>query len=116
MKKRFEKVTCRYEFSEDEKKEIAMNMAIEVQKKNQLEEDKKETAAQYKEQITTCENRSRVKANQIEKGYELRPVECEIVFDYENSMIRWVRTDTGAEAKTKPMSEEQKQMKLGGEI
>lgn len=43
---------------------------------------------------------------------EERPVECEIVHNYEKSIVETVRTDTGEVVSTRPMLESERQRQL----
>ena len=65
-----------------------------------------------KSRITSLEATIKEKVSKINAGYEMIAVECHIVKDYNDSIIRYVRMDTGDEVDSRDMTIEERQMRI----
>ena len=102
----------KYELSEEEKRELASIMAMKLLEVDDIEAQKKSVMTTFKERIEAAQYSARTAAQQIKDGYEMRDVECRVEKDFIRGTIRYVRTDTFEEVRSKKMSQEEKQMHL----
>ena len=68
--------------------------------------------ATYKERAQIAENQRSISARCIRSGYEMRSVECEIVYDYDKKAVRTVRQDTFDVVDERTMTNAELQMEL----
>ena len=102
----------RYPFTEEEKKELAQEMARSQIEAEDYEAQKKAVTADFDGQIKKAKLSASTCARKIRDGYEMRQVRCEVIKDFKKKTITIIRTDTGEEVKTRPMSVQESQMKL----
>ena len=112
MEKKFENEFIKYTFTENEKKEIAIEMAQKVTNLQQAEDDKKAVASDFKSQIDGIQASVNSAATKLNNGYEMRSIKCEVVPNYDKKVWEYLRTDTGEQTKEKPMTANDLQMKL----
>ena len=112
MEKKFENEFIKYTFTENEKKEIAIEMAQKVANLQQAEDDKKAVASDFKSQIDGIQASVNSAATKLNNGYEMRSIKCEVVPNYDKKVWEYLRTDTGEQTKEKPMTANDLQMKL----
>jgi len=103
---------CRYTFSEDEKKEIASDMAQKVGELQRLEDELKAVKSDFKSQIDRVQAEVNNSATKINNGYEMRLIKCEVVKDYTKMTIRYIRTDTQETTKERKLTEDERQMRI----
>ena len=103
---------CKYEFDEGELKELAENMAMKTQEMQTIEDEKKSAMASFKDRLEGAQLELKSCAGKYKDGYEMRYIECEVVRDYDEGIIRFIRTDTGECARVKKMSNEERQMNI----
>lgn len=101
-------------FTEDEKKEIATDMAQKVTELKEHEDSKKAVMSDFNSKIDAAKAHINSSATKLNNGYEMKTVKCEVVRDYELKIIKYIRTDNGEVGKEKPMSSDDMQMKLHG--
>ena len=95
----------RYHFNEEEKKGLARDMAQNVIKVRDLEEEKKSITSQYASKINMAVAESNAAAQKLESGFEMRTIDCEEVFDYVNGTVRIYRQDTSELVKDRTMTQ-----------
>jgi len=110
--KEIKKESCKYVFTAEEKAELAAEMAQGVAELREKEDDKKAVMSDFKSAIDTLSARTNGLAGKLNNGFEMRQIECEVVRDYPNHLIQYIRTDTGECVRTKKMSQEDLEMGL----
>ena len=103
---------CKHVFTEDEKREIATDMAQEVSNLQQIEDAKKAVMSDYKSQIDGLQAKINNAATKINNGYEIRSTECEIIPDWDEKIWQTTRIDTGEIIKTREMTNSDLQMDM----
>lgn len=112
MEKKFSNEHVKHVFSENEKKEIAIEMAQKVANLQQAEDDKKAVMSDYKSQIDGIQAGINGAATKLNNGYEVRTIKCEVVPCWEKKVWKYMRVDTGEMVKEKAMTANDLQMKL----
>lgn len=112
MEKQFSNEFIKHEFAEDEKKEIAIEMAQKVANLQQAEDDKKAVMSDYKSQIDGIQAGINSAATKLNNSYEMRTIKCEKTPDWKSKVWKYVRVDTGEMIKEKAMTADDLQMKL----
>ena len=103
----------RCNFSEEEMKQLSLELARAAQEETEAEEEKKATMAQFAESIASCKAKVSSLARKINNGYEMRNVECEVRLDDPSAgMATVVRLDTGETSKVRQMTAEEMQPTL----
>ena len=102
----------RYHFNEEEKKDLAREMAQNVIKTRDLEENKKAVTSQFASQINEAVASSNMAAQKLESGFEMRTIECEEVFDYDRNTVETWRLDTGEKVKDRTMTQAELQREM----
>src|SRR5438552_2208548 len=99
--------------TKDEKVEAGKELAEATNALKEIEDDKSQVSADFKAKIAAEEARIAVLSTKLRGGYELRDVECHIIFDKPKVGIkRTIRTDTDEILNESPMTEEEKQRNL----
>ena len=104
--KEISKEYCKYKFNEEEKRELASELAQGVAELQQKEDDKKAIMSDLKSQIDSLNAKTNGLAGKMNNGYEMRHIECEVIRDFAKHEIRYLRIDTGECVRTKKMSQE----------
>jgi isopenicillin N synthase-like dioxygenase len=112
MEKKFENEFIKCTFTENEKKEIAIEMAQKVANLQQAEDKKKAVASDFKSQIDGIQANVNNAATKLNNGYEMRTIKCEVIPNWKKKVWEYWRVDIGTIAKTKPMTADDLQMKL----
>jgi hypothetical protein len=103
----------RCEFSEEELKDFSKVLARETQSLATAEEEKKVATAQFAERIARHKASTSQMSRNINNGYEMRMVQCEVLLDKPiRGTARIVRLDTGEVVKERVMTPEEMQMEL----
>ena len=102
----------RHEFTEEEKKDIASEMARKVSELQALEDQKKAIMSEIKGQIDIAQANINQSATKLNNGYEIRSVRCEVKRDYDDKVVNYYRINTDELVKTRAMTNEEKQQKL----
>ena len=107
-----EKRLCRYEFDADEKRDIANELANAVADLQRMEDNKKSVMSQIKSEIDAKQSSVNLAAEQLRSGFEMRSIDCEVVYAYVDDVVRWIRTDNGEVAHERKMRPDERQAKL----
>lgn len=103
----------RYQFTEEETKEIAKNLALSVTSKTRAEEEQKSAQAQFKQRIEIEITQIQRLSNNINMGWEMREIECVVEFHKPRQGVkRIIRLDTGEIVREQQMSGGELQEKL----
>lgn len=103
---------CKYEFSSEERGNIAETLAIKTQELEEVEAEKKSVVANFKEKLETVQMEIKSAARKYKDGYEMRNIECIVERDFEVGIVKYIRTDTGEVARTTKMTMAQRQRRI----
>ena len=112
MEKKFENKFIKRTFTENERKEIAIEMAQKVSELQQAEDNKKAIASDFKSQIDSIQAGINGAATKLNNNYEMRTIKCEVIPNWDKKVWEYWREDTKEMAKTKPMTANDLQMQL----
>jgi len=107
---------CKYEFTAEELRDIAENLAIKTQDLEKAEDEKKSVMSAYKERIEKIALEVKQSARLYKDRYEMRDIECMVERDFETGVVRFVRTDNGEVARTSKMTMAERQMSIDDAI
>lgn len=103
----------RYEFSQEELREKAKNLALSVQKQQRAQEEQKAAQAQFKQRIEFEQANIGLLSNNISMGWEMRDIDCEVLYHVPSQAVkRVVRLDTREVVREVPMNAHELQEKL----
>ena len=107
---------CKYQFEKNEIAEISETLARKISETELKEAEKKDVASQFATQIKTLQNEMSAAAACVRNGYEYRGIECDVLLDYANNAVNYVRQDTGETVRTRVMTaaERQEEMQIDG--
>ena len=108
--KEYSTESVKHTFTEDEKRDIAIEMARKVAELNQAEDDKKAVMSDLKSRIDTITAQINGAAGKLNAGFEYRTVNCEVDRDYSQRKIIYWYDETVV--KEKPMSSDDLQLKI----
>ena len=103
---------CKYVFDEQEKQQIAAQMAEATTKSQTLEIEKKEVAATIKARIETNNKEMIELGKQYRDGYEWRSIECRREYDYDGGTVSVYRKDTGELVEERGMTTSERQPEI----
>lgn len=112
MEKQFSNEHIKHIFDENEKKEIAVELAQKVANLQQAEDDKKAVMSEYKSQIDGIQADINGAARKLNNGYEMRTIKCEVVPIWDKKVWEYRLLDNGDMIKEKAMTADDLQMKL----
>lgn len=97
-------------FSTEELKEIGVRLALENQRKERLEDEKKQSQSQFKSEIDAADASIKSLAQKLARGSEDREVECDILYNTpEEGKKTTKRSDTGETIQIQDMTENELQ-------
>ena len=99
-------------FSEDEKRDLATDLAQKIMSKNSLELKKKEVAAQIKAEIDATESLISKLSTHYNQGYTFMDIKCRVERDYENKQVHYFRLGTGEHVESRAMTQDELQQEL----
>lgn len=112
MEEKLSNEFIKYYFTDNEKKDIAIEMAQKVADLQRTEDDKKAVMSDYKSQLDHIQAGINGAATKLNNGYEMRTVKCKNVPVWKKKVWECRHVDTNELFKTKPMSADDLQMKL----
>lgn len=90
-------------FTEDEKAELAEQLAEAHADIQQARDRKADVSKQLAADLQSAESKANTLARKYRDGYEYRTVECEEIVDEELRKVTVYRTDTGQTIETRPL-------------
>lgn len=103
----------RYDFTHDELFRMGKDLARETEKAEELTKAKEEVVSDFKARITAAEAQASRLSLCVNKGYEMRDIECLVTFHSpENGKKTFTRTDTGEIVATEFMDAAEMQEQL----
>ena len=94
----------KYVFTEDEKKDIAAELALKFSEKESLELQKKEVASKFTSEINTANVHATRLSNEYNQGYTYKNHDCYEIFDYDSKQVFTHRADTKDQVDVRTMS------------
>ncbi len=111
----FKKITQRLRclLTDDEKIEAGKQLAEANNELKEIEDDKAQVVSDFKAKTTAVEAQVAILGGKLRSGYELRPVECHVLFDQpQPGQKQIIRLDTKETVSTELMTDEEKQKLL----
>jgi hypothetical protein len=102
------------DLTEEEFRERSIHLARTLDKVEDLETEKKSVADRYKSRISELLSGLSSYRAAIRDGWEMRDVECDEMMDYENGIVKIVRTDTLEVVDERPITDAERQLYLEG--
>lgn len=102
----------KYEFNEEEKKEISKRLANENQNKQRLEDEKKAVVSNFKAKIDSAISQVNLLSSHIASGYEHRYFKCYKVLNFSRTIREYYNIENGELIKEEAFSREDHQLKL----
>lgn len=97
-------------FTDEEMRQFGITLAQEAQRKERLEDAKKQSASQFKADIDAMDAQIRSLSQKLARGSEDRYVDCDVFYNSpEEGKKTIVRTDTGETLSVSPMTEDEQQ-------
>ena len=110
--KEFSNEFIEHTFTDDEKREIAIEMARKVSELQVAEDNKKAIMSEFKSKIDGIQANVNLSATKLNNGYEMRTIKCEVIPLWDKKVWEYRRVDNGEVAKEKQMSSNDLQMKI----
>lgn len=93
-------------FTTEELKEIGVKLALENQRKERIEDEKKQSMSQYKSELDAADSEIKRLSQKLARGSEDRPVECDLLYHTPSEGLKTVRRcDTGEDVEVVKMTE-----------
>ena len=106
------KRSLRWDFTDEEKLAMGLELARENEEATAVEERKKEVDSQLKAEIDSHVAKSQSLSRKINNGYEYRDIPVKITKDLGKNSYTEVREDTGQTILERALSAEERQAKL----
>lgn len=104
--------TLKCDLTETEVQQRADKLANTIREHTRVEQEKKDTAAQFKLKIEALDGEISELAREVSEKAAYRPVECKLERNNLHLTMELVRCDTGEVIETRPMKPEEKQASL----
>lgn len=97
-------------FTTEELKEIGIKLALENQRKERLEDEKKQSQSQYKSEIDAADAKIKSLAQKLARGSEDREIDCDVLYNTPEEGKKTIkREDTGETIQVMDMTEAEQQ-------
>ena len=104
----------KYVFNEDEKRDIAKNMATSVTMLQTAEDNLKAVKSQFKSEIDGYQAGINSAAQKLNNGYEMKTMECNVEYDHARQLVYFTRPDTLERVKERKMTSDEQQIEIPG--
>lgn len=101
-----------YQFTESELKKIGQEMAFTVGELEDLEQEKKDAMAGFKDRMEALSTRIKDAAHKINTGQEQRLIDCEVRKDFARNVVETFRLDTYGLVEERALTLEERQQEL----
>ncbi len=105
-------VFCEYKFTEEEKKQIAQDLAEAIIQDQEVTLQKKAAMSDFKGTLDGIASTITTASRKVKDGYEMKNMDCEVVKDFEKKKVFYIRIDNGEVAKVRPINDNDLQMNL----
>ncbi len=112
VKKVKELKRLKYEFNGLEREELGSTLATAVSRKSGLEDEKKSVVSQIGSQINGENFIINEASEKLRSGYEYRPIQVEVTYDYKTGTVEITRLDTKEQVEMRDMRADERQMEL----
>ena len=102
----------KYEFSEEEKREISKRLANENQSKQRLEDEKKAVVSNFKAKIDSAISQVNLLSSHIASGYEHRYFKCYKFLNFARTIREYYSIENGELMQEEPFTREDHQLKM----
>ena len=102
----------KYQFTDDEKREISEQMAQQVSELATVEDELKAVKSDYKSRIDGLQANVNGAASKLNNGYEMRQIKVQWIPDWDDKIWSIMREDTGEIVKTIKMTQEDLQTSI----
>jgi len=102
----------KHNFSEEEKRQVATELAEKVQEGKRIEDEMVSMKSSFKSKLDVTEATVNKLSVDYACGYEMRMIPCTVEFDMKKKEKRFYEVETTVLIKTEPMTEEDLQMEL----
>lgn len=93
-------------FTVEELKEIGVKLALENQRKERIDDMKKQSMSQFKSELDAVDSEIRSLSQKLARGSEDRSIECDLLYHTPSEGLKTVRRcDTGEDVEIKKMSD-----------
>lgn len=88
-------IEAKYHFNEQEQRKLGQDLASTNMEVDRLEKEFDKIKTDYKNRVKSQLHKANQLTNKLYLGFEMRPYECRVEYDYENGIItyREVRTE-----------------------
>jgi len=107
-----EDVYGKYVFNEEEKKEMAEQMARAFSEKTDLELKKKEVSSQIKGEIDAVDAKMSTLSRYYNQGHKFMNIPCRVEYDFQKKEVRAYRKDTGDRISVRTMTQNEFQQEM----
>jgi hypothetical protein len=109
---KIETISARHEFDETEKSKLGLKLAELNQQKTRTEEEKKAVVSQWATKVKTIQSEIGDLSAKISSGFEMRPTECEVHFDWKTGKKTYIRISDKKVIDTQSITDPERQQKL----
>ena len=99
----------RCDLTEAERSEATKELSRAIDAKDRADQEKAAVAADMKSRIERAIADIGRWNRTVRDGYEMRNVDCQVVYDFTEGVVRTVRTDSGEELESRKMRQEERQ-------
>ena len=109
---KYEDTYGKYVFDEDEKKEMAEQMARAFSEKTDLELKKKEVSSQIKGEIDAVDAKISTLSRDYNQGHKFMNIPCRVEYDFRKKEVRAYRKDSMEIFSTRTMTQNEFQQEI----
>jgi hypothetical protein len=110
------KTYIRHYFNDQERLDISNKMSEAFIEKSTLEADLKTVQSQFKSRIQEAMGQIGTLAQKLNSGWEMREIQCRVIKDYNEGVVRFESIETDEIVDERPMTLDERQMKIGDEV
>jgi len=108
-----ESLYLRYDFTTEDRLQMCEELAQAYNRNQQIDDEETVMKAQIKDKRANVDATVGSLSRKLNDRFEMRNVDCELVYDFPNvGEVSYKRKDNGEIAKTRPMTEMERQMDL----
>lgn len=107
-----EKIKARYEFTEDEKDQMARTMAAKQNTFNELELELHLFKSKMKQRMDPIQEDINSLCQKVNSGFETREYNCRVEVDYQESVVTYRDTETEKIIESRKLSPEERQREM----
>lgn len=105
-------IEAKYQLTVEEKNEAGRELAHKEKQALQIEKDRKERMAAFKQQKDECAAQIATLSDKVTMGYEFKKFRCVREFDFKKKLRVFKDVDTGEVIDTRPLEADDYQLRL----